>query len=67
MQDFDFILDHCNRIIELYQRLEKDLINNDLSSSGAKWVQEELQMIKSLIQNYQESEFEKIAKYFNQD
>lgn len=67
MQDFDFILDHCNRIIELYQRLEKDLINNDLSSSGAKWVQEELQMIKCLIQSYQESEFEKIAKYFNQD
>lgn len=66
MQDFDFILKHCDRTIELYKNVEKGLIDSNLSPNGARWVQEELQRIKCLIQGYQEEEAEEMAKHFNQ-
>ncbi len=66
MQDFDFILKHCDRTIKLYEKVEKDLIDSNLSPNGARWVQEELQRIKCLIQGYQEEEAEEMAKHFNQ-
>ncbi len=67
MQNFDFILDHCDRTIELYQKVEKNLIDKNLSPISAKWVQEELQRIKYLIQGYQESEAEEMADFFGQN
>ncbi|WP_392530173.1 hypothetical protein [Nostoc sp. C117] len=66
MQDFNFILNHCDRTIELYKNVEKGLIDSNLSPNGAKWVQEELQRIKCLIQGYQEEEAKGMAKHFNQ-
>lgn len=66
MQDFDFILKHCDRTIKLYEKVEKELTENNLSPNSARWVQEELQRIKYLIQGYQESEAEAMAKHFNQ-
>ncbi|MHC5672985.1 hypothetical protein [Nostoc sp.] len=66
MQDFDFILKHCDRTIKLYEKVEKDLIDSNLSPNGARWVQEEVQRIKYLIQGYQEAEAEEMAKHFNQ-
>ncbi|MFK0730413.1 MAG: hypothetical protein ACIWVG_04450 [Gloeotrichia echinulata HAB0833] len=66
MQDFDFILKHCDRTIKLYEKVEKELISNNLSPSSARWVQEELQRIKCLIQGYQEGEALEMAKHFNQ-
>ncbi len=67
MQDFDFILNHCDSTIELYQKVEKNLIDKNLSPISAKWVQEELQRIKYLIQGYQESEAEEMADFFGQN
>ena len=67
MQDFDFILNHCDSTIELYQKVEKNLIDKNLSPISAKWVQEELQRIKHLIQGYQESEAEEMAEFFGQN
>jgi len=66
MQNFDFILNHCDRTIELYESVEKRLIEHNLSPNSARWVQEELQRIKYLIQGYQEAEAEEMAKHFNQ-
>lgn len=66
MQDFNFILNHCDRTIELYKNVEKGLIDSNLSPNGARWVQEELQRIKYLIQGYQEAEAEEMVKHFNQ-
>ncbi|NWF61732.1 MAG: hypothetical protein HXY43_21365 [Fischerella sp.] len=66
MQDFNFILNHCDRTIELYEKVEKELIDKNLSPNSAKWVQEELQRIKCLIQGYQEAEAKEMANYFNQ-
>jgi hypothetical protein len=56
MQDFDFILNHCDRTINVYQKVEKNLIDDKLSPNGARWVQEEIQRIKYLIQAYQEEQ-----------
>ncbi|MEM7579095.1 MAG: hypothetical protein AAF316_04450 [Cyanobacteria bacterium P01_A01_bin.80] len=67
MQDFDFILAHCDRTISIYQRIEKQLADKNLSPSGAQWVQEELQRIKCLIGGYQESAAEQMAQHFNQN
>lgn len=67
MQDFDFILNHCDSTIELYQKVEKNLIDKNLSPISAKWVQEELQRIKCLIQGYQESELQEMADFFGQN
>ncbi|MBD2458396.1 hypothetical protein H6G80_30560 [Nostoc sp. FACHB-87] len=66
MQDFNFILKHCDRTIKLYENVEKELVNKNLSPNSARWVQEELQRIKYLIQGYQEAEAEEMANYFNQ-
>jgi hypothetical protein len=66
MQDFNFILKHCDRTIKIYKKVEEELISNNLSPNSARWVQEELQRIKFLIQGYQESEAEEMAKHFNQ-
>lgn len=66
MQDFGFILQHCDRTIKLYEKVEKELTDNNLSPNSARWVQEELNRIKCLIQGYQESEAEAMAKHFNQ-
>jgi hypothetical protein len=66
MQDFDFILRHCDHTIKFYEKLEKDLIDNNLSPNSAMWVQEEIQRIKYLIQGYQEEEAKQMAKHFNQ-
>nr|MDZ8061311.1 hypothetical protein [Nostoc sp. EkiNYC01] len=66
MQDFNFILNHCDRTIELYKNVEKGLVDSNLSPNGARWVQEELQRIKYLIQGYQEEEAKEMANYFNQ-
>ncbi|WP_265277711.1 hypothetical protein [Nostoc sp. KVJ3] len=35
MQDFNFILNHCDRTIELYKNVEKGLIDSNLSPNGA--------------------------------
>ena len=67
MQDFDFILNHCDSTIKLYQKVEKNLIDKSLSPISAKWVQEELQRIKCLIQGYQESELQEMADFFGQN
>jgi hypothetical protein len=66
MQNFDFILKHCDDTIEFYEKVEKHLIDNNLSPNSARWVQEELQRIKYLIQRYQETEAKEMAKHFNQ-
>lgn len=67
MQNFDFILNHCDRNIQSYKKLQENLIKDKLSPNGAIWVQEELQIIKHLIQTHQELEAEKMANFFGEN